>query len=403
MVHKNITIYDIQKVVLITFLSICIILPTGSVFDINVKFIFLFLLVILSFFVDNGSGVIRCIKGMLIPVLFLVLFLLISEISSTKNNEALLQTKDILTFFFMTTIAYSFIRKIDNTEEFISKVSTNNLVFLSALKILIFMYAQVTGISVTQIMSIISDIFNTKLMTLDSDDIAISRISFMSDYVLPIAIYILTKEIVNSRITLFKTITLILLVLSIILSLSRFLWVIGATSIALALMHEIKKSKSIFIVAIAVMLMLYALTLPSVQEAINFRFNSNDSDLSDLARQLQYNAIIDSIGKYPLLGQGLGYYLPTLIRSSAAKYSYELQIPALAMQVGLIGTLLFFSIIFSKLYKSALNLNLYDKCIYLILIILWLIGGFFNPVIISSSGGIAFLLLYVLPKRINNN
>ncbi len=403
MVHKNITIYDIQKVVLITFLSICIILPTGSVFDINVKFIFLFLLVILSFFVDNGSGVIRCIKGMLIPVLFLVLFLLISEISSTKNNEALLQTKDILTFFFMTTIAYSFIRKNDNSEEFISKVIINNLVFLSALKILIFMYAQVTGISVTQIMSIISDIFNTKLMTLDSDDIAISRISFMSDYVLPIAIYILTKEIVNSRITLFKTITLILLVLSIILSLSRFLWVIGATSIALALMHEIKKSKSIFIVAIAVMLMLYALTLPSVQEAINFRFNSNDSDLSDLARQLQYNAIINSIGKYPLLGQGLGYYLPTLIRSSAAKYSYELQIPALAMQVGLIGTLLFFSIIFSKLYKSALNLNLYDKCIYLILIILWLIGGFFNPVIISSSGGIAFLLLYVLPKRINNN
>ncbi|SXE67646.1 Lipid A core - O-antigen ligase and related enzymes [Klebsiella variicola] len=403
MVHKNITIYDIQKVVLITFLSICIILPTGSVFDINVKFIFLFLLVILSFFVDNGSGVIRCIKGMLIPVLFLVLFLLISEISSTKNNEALLQTKDILTFFFMTTIAYSFIRENDNSEEFISKVIINNLVFLSALKILIFMYAQVTGISVTQIMSIISDIFNTKLMTLDSDDIAISRISFMSDYVLPIAIYILTKEIVNSRITLFKTITLILLVLSIILSLSRFLWVIGATSIALALMHEIKKSKSIFIVAIAVMLMLYALTLPSVQEAINFRFNSNDSDLSDLARQLQYNAIIDSIGKYPLLGQGLGYYLPTLIRSSAAKYSYELQIPALAMQVGLIGILLFFSIIFSKLYKSALNLNLYDKCIYLILIILWLIGGFFNPVIISSSGGIAFLLLYVLPKRINNN
>ncbi|STW42334.1 Lipid A core - O-antigen ligase and related enzymes [Klebsiella variicola] len=403
MVHKNITIYDIQKVVLITFLSICIILPTGSVFDINVKFIFLFLLVILSFFVDNGSGVIRCIKGMLIPVLFLVLFLLISEISSTKNNEALLQTKDILTFFFMTTIAYSFIRKNDNSEEFISKVIINNLVFLSALKILIFMYAQVTGISVTQIMSIISDIFNTKLMTLDSDDIAISRISFMSDYVLPIAIYILTKEIVNSRITLFKTITLILLVLSIILSLSRFLWVIGATSIALALMHEIKKSKSIFIVAIAVMLMLYALTLPSVQEAINFRFNSNDSDLSDLARQLQYNAIIDSIGKYPLLGQGLGYYLPTLIRSSAAKYSYELQIPALAMQVGLIGTLLFFSIIFAKLYKSALNLNLYDKCIYLISIILWLIGGFFNPVIISSSGGIAFLLLYALPKRINNN
>lgn len=403
MVHKNITIYDIQKVVLITFLSICIILPTGSVFDINVKFIFLFLLVILSFFVDNGSGVIRCIKGMLIPVLFLVLFLLISEISSTKNNEALLQTKDILTFFFMTTIAYSFIRKNDNSEEFISKVIINNLVFLSALKILIFMYAQVTGISVTQIMSIISDIFNTKLMTLDSDDIAISRISFMSDYVLPIAIYILTKEIVNSRITLFKTITLILLVLSIILSLSRFLWVIGATSIALALMHEIKKSKSIFIVAIAVMLMLYALTLPSVQEAINFRFNSNDSDLSDLARQLQYNAIIDSIGKYPLLGQGLGYYLPTLIRSSAAKYSYELQIPALAMQVGLIGTLLFFSIIFAKLYKSALNLNLYDKCIYLILIILWLIGGFFNPVIISSSGGIAFLLLYALPKRISNN
>lgn len=122
----------------------------------------------------------------------------------------------------MTTIAYSFIRKNDNSEEFISKVIINNLVFLSALKILIFMYAQVTGISVTQIMSIISDIFNTKLMTLDSDDIAISRISFMSDYVLPIAIYILTKEIVNSRITLFKTITLILLVLSIILSLSRF-------------------------------------------------------------------------------------------------------------------------------------------------------------------------------------
>ena len=53
-----------------------------------------------------------------------------------------------------------------------------------------------------------------------------------------------------------------------------------------------------------------------------------------------------------MLGKGLGYYMPEYIRGYDAKYSYELQIPALVMQIGYAGVLLLFILIITPVISS---------------------------------------------------
>ena len=133
--------------------------------------------------------------------------------------------------------------------------------------------------------------------------------------------------------------------------------------------------------------------------------SSKGVEASDSLRDIQSTGIYQAFNNAPLLGNGLGYYMPNLLRSTLAKYSYELQIPALYMQLGLIGATTIIIMIILTLLTQIRGLGLKNATIYVILISLWMTGGFFNPVIISSTGGVAFMLLFCTPdaiKRINN-
>ncbi|HCT3871574.1 TPA: hypothetical protein OTT14_002025 [Klebsiella michiganensis] len=401
---KKISIDSTHDFVLKAFISICVILPTGSVFGINIKFIFLFLVLALSIVARKGRGIVKLMLGMLPAIFVMAVFLLITMLNVRYIPETVDQSKDILVFFLMAAISYSLVDK-DRRYEVITKTIINCLVAIGIIKFLIFAFAAVTGGSVASVVSMISKLFNTSLMTMESEDVSISRINFMSDYILPMAIFIKTKQYLRKDSPRFSSVIILILMYSIIISLSRFLWAAGLLSLAMGIASDIKKKKSLLIISFAAILITIIISLPSVQEVIEFRMASKGVERSDDLRTLQFNAIYREFEKAPLLGNGVGYYVPTLLRSTISRYSYELQIQALYMQMGIFGATTILLLIIGTLLTQVRGFGAKNTIFYFVLISLWMAGGFFNPVILSSTGGVAFMLLFCTPdaiKRMDN-
>lgn len=127
---------------------------------------------------------------------------------------------------------------------------------------------------------------------------------------------------------------------------------------------------------------------------IKTRFDERIVSSSDIERNLQRDAIYIAIEKAPVLGSGVGYYIPTMIRSTTAKYSYELQIQALVMQFGIIGTLVIMSFILIPLLDSSRRMSIITWGSFISVIIIWISGAFFNPVLFSSSAGASMAAIY---------
>ncbi|MFP8618558.1 hypothetical protein ACLH2L_00375 [Klebsiella grimontii] len=401
---KKISIDSTHDFVLKAFISICVILPTGSVFGINIKFIFLFLVLALSIVARKGRGIVKLMLGMLPAIFVMAVFLFITMLNVRYIPETVDQSKDILVFFLMAAISYSLVDE-DRRYEVITKTIINCLVAIGIIKFLIFAFAAVTGGSVASVVSMISKLFNTSLMTMESEDVSISRINFMSDYILPMAIFIKTKQYLRKDSPRFSSVIILILMYSIIISLSRFLWAAGLLSLAMGIASDIKKKKSLLIISFAAIMITIIISLPSVQEVIEFRMASKGVERSDDLRTLQFNAIYREFEKAPLLGNGVGYYVPTLLRSTISRYSYELQIQALYMQMGIFGATTILLLIIGTLLTQVRGFGAKNTIFYFVLISLWMAGGFFNPVILSSTGGVAFMLLFCTPdaiKRMDN-
>lgn len=386
----------LQERILAIFLSVCVILPTGSILGLNAKFLSLFIL-IAALVLNARNGVLyRLAKSLWLPIFCLLLFSILTLVGQGYSQEFFQHCKDFIVFFFIVALGHTVVCSEERGQYFID-IIIRCLLFIGLVKAGILLYSISTGNSIALIVKGISEFFGTTLMTMESDDVAISRINFMSDYILPPAIFVIVRRIILSRSTLKNSFFLSILLLSILISLSRFLWVIGAASILLALASEIKKYKSFSIVAIFLSLTIYWLGLESTQELLEFRFFTKETVASDQTRLIQLGEIMTHFEMSPIFGNGLGYYISTFIRSEAAKYSYELQIPALLMQVGIIGVTLLFMFLIFPLWRAASRLKYSQRFAYYMLILAWLAGGFFNPVIVSSTGGIAYLFIYSIP------
>ncbi len=395
----NFSLSKIQDSTLKAFIVVCVILPTGSVFDINLKVLLLALLLVLNVFSRRGIPAVKLFIGMFAPLSIILLFIIVTLLNAKYTPETLSQARDILVFFIMSMLAYAIVDK-DRQYELITKPIVNCLIFLGVFKFLIFAYSIASGVSVSTVVKGISAFFNTSLMTMSNEDVVISRINFMSDYILPVAIYLKTKEFVSKKTGFIGGVIVLVLFYSIMISMSRFLWMMGLISFMIAILGNITKKKSIYIILIATIGSVYLLSLQSVQDVIEFRISSKGVTESDSIRDYQKLAISKAFENAPILGNGLGYFVPNLIRSETARYSYELQIQALYMQVGIIGASSLLLIIVITLLWQARVLSFREKLLFIILVSAWMSGGFFNPVIFSSTGGVAFLLLYTTPNAI---
>ncbi len=375
------------------YIVLLILLPTGSVFGVNVKLLaFLPLLfgalnrMAREDYPLNSMSWNLFVLCAFFAWAFLYLFQPINE-----PALAFSQFKDVV-----TTLAGCWIIRLFATsdrEKFI-RVCIFAMAFAGFLKVFIFGYAFMAGIPVSAIVEGISKQFGVVLMSLDMGDFG-GRISFVSDTLLPICIFALLCLRNRLGITAFQaTVALVFLLVSDLYTFARFTW--GYTAVAIALAFVVSQKDRMHKWYIAACVAVVAYLSQAIFATIAFRFSLDLMTSSDDLRVWQIKALKEFFWDAPFFGHGLGSH-PNLIRSDITPYSYEVQILAVVGQVGLIGSALFLVILFNY-YRKSFNFseNKRYQLAVLILIVCFIANGFFNPSLLSSASAVNFGLLFML-------
>ncbi|HBR1074741.1 TPA: O-antigen ligase family protein [Klebsiella quasipneumoniae subsp. quasipneumoniae] len=382
-----------------TFIYISVILPAGSIFGINVKMLLL-LVALCSLLQPKNKVVLFDLIKYSVPV-FLVMsvIVLVTMIISSNDEYIMTQTKDIVVFFIFPCLIMSICKDKSNVSKIIN--TTINALFAAGLiKAAVIVYSFMSGIPVSGVVSLISSFFNVSIMSLDVDSSYLGRVNFPSDAALPIAIFMVMNKIMNSSSVKSDYLKIGVLFFSVLIGMSRFYWAATMVAMCFSLLLNIKSRKSMTLAVLCVVSLFYASTTEPVQNMVAARFDSRNVDYSDGIRTTQLNHMMTRIDQNPMLGKGLGYYMPEYIRGYDAKYSYELQIPALVMQIGYAGVLLLFILIITPVISVVNGMATTKAFFILSMFSIWIASGFFNPVLFSSSGGVLYTMILLVGKHL---
>lgn len=391
--------YEVVFIFLITvLLSVCYLLPSGSIAGfINVKIIVFSLLFswIVFFKPLITLSAASCFFIALSPWLIL-------GVINGYGYLPFSQFKDIYITIFIVFLTYLYVYDLKGDCKKILSLFFVCAVFLAILKLFIYLFSIVSGNPVSFYIEFISDFFGVKLMTLDVSNGGVGRINFISDYSIPyLVFYLLKYGLVFTRSTLIRYFIVILLVVSAFASFSRFIWGMTIISILGAVVFSSLKQRLLITIFIAFCIPF--LFVSNVSDALALRFSTQQVSSSDGIREIQYNALMENFTSSPILGHGFGSYVKEYVRSVDAIYSYELQINALLMQMGITGLIVLFFIIVSLYIKPFLGIkSVSDRFVFSVLFLSWIGSGFFNPVLFSSVGGVIFSFFLLYPITICN-
>lgn len=377
-----------------------------NLFKVAIGLIFLrnplFIFFIFSYFFFNLK-VASLFLVRIIPFLFVVVcFVLYSFSMGNEDLYIVGQSSDILLsiiiFLFLASISYN--KYYSNKDYSVVYRSIKFfLLLISFLKILLIFLSAFIGFSIIDILEKISDIWKINLMTMGVGDTNLSRLQLPVDSVLPFCIYFLLFEFLKSNskkiILIFQ---LLLLFISLILTFSRAFWLVTFILIFLFFVMNIELKQKIKFILSTTFLFFILSFIPSIRNtltsAVSARFGRDAADAnyySDLERILQNRLLFSKFLEAPIFGNGFGYYLPNLIRSSDVKYLYESQSLSILMNLGLIGTLILFGLIFYNIYYFNYQVSLgFINRIFVpfFLFVIWVMLGSTNPLLFGASGGI---------------
>ncbi|WP_421214184.1 O-antigen ligase family protein [Aeromonas jandaei] len=174
-------------------------------------------------------------------------------------------------------------------------------------------------------------------------------------------------------------------------------WVISITSFSrllifysflLSFIYLIKymKVRLLFIVVFicAFIFVIYGELIVSL---INIRLDVRFIDVSDNERVMQFNCLLNSISENPILGLGMGGFVKTCIRGDiGTEHLYEMQWLSFIMKFGVIGVIPILALYLYPLLRWK-NIGLFSIFSY----VLFLVSGFTNPYLLSSTTSIIFI------------
>ncbi|HHH9784119.1 TPA: O-antigen ligase family protein [Klebsiella quasipneumoniae] len=360
----------------------------------------LLLIAICSLLQPKNKAVLFDLIKYSVPVLFIMSFIvLVTMIISSDYEYVMTQAKDIVVFFIFPCLIMA-ICKDKSSISAIINTTINALVTAGFIKAIIIAYSFMSGIPVSGVVSVISSFFNVSIMSLDVDSSYLGRVNFPSDAVLPIAIFMVMNRMMNGTSVKSDYLKIGILFFSVLIGMSRYYWAATMVAMGFSLLLNIKSRKSIVLAVLCFVSLFYASTTEPVQNMVAARFDSRNVDYSDGIRTTQLNHMMTRIDQNPILGKGLGYYMPEYIRGYDAKYSYELQIPALVMQIGYAGVLLLFILIITPVISVVNRMAIKNAFFILSMFSIWIASGFFNPVLFSSSGGVLYTMILLVGKHL---
>ncbi len=331
----------------------------------------------------------------IVPFLFLLLLLLF--IAIYRGNENILIIHHMRDYIIFITVAFylTVVCQNDSRGTFIAYNSIKQMyIFMAFIKIMILFYAYTFSIPMGDLLDTISDNTGIPMMQTNTLNDYIFRLQFPIDPVIPFLLYFLIKEFnsgSNKKIALMQ---FSLLTLSLILTMSRAFWLVGFLLVFIAFYKEFNLSKKLKVVVtssiLAVVLLFTTNMYQYLEDIIGSRIGGEAVDAnyySDLERNIQTNAILKAFYENPILGKGLGYYIPGVIRDEDDKYLYESQTLSFLMDFGIILFLVFLILVLFNVIKNNYH-HRYDVFMAFIFFAIWLFFGSVNPLLFGMTGGL---------------
>lgn len=182
-----------------------------------------------------------------------------------------------------------------------------------------------------------------------------------------------------------------------LMSFSRFLWMVAIVSIGLHFfsLSLFKKTKMVFLALFLGAAALFWIGEESFLSLLEIRLQSEANRDSDSVRSEQAEALQEEFLAYPMIGKGLGSYAPSCLREEeeALFHSYEVQWMAFLLQWGCMGVLILLAFLASIAFPLFLGPPTWQKISCLLLFALWILSGCTNPYLISLPSGIFYGLI----------
>jgi hypothetical protein len=379
---------------------VAVCLPTGSILGLNVKAV-LFVVSAASFLAFICSDIrewptlseqtfLAAFTACL--CFWTILGLLTGE---SEIMEVFVQLKDVASTVLIAWFCFFFIRRGLLQPESIVKSVVYATVVVGLLKI---------GLIVSSIflhadpVQTIESVFGEASLVSGDIGLGLTRLEFSSDIVGAFSLFaILCPSVsgVRARRHIVAAMVL-LLVISGLISYSRYIWFVDLFAVVAALLIE-RRFKLLLLSTLAVAA-LAGVFYEEVGPLFTARFSSTQVTDSDLTRVEQSKSLLQEIEGHPLLGKGMGQHAQ-VIRSEQNRYSYELQWMSLLMQTGILGVAVILCLIFATardLIAVRGPVQLWLAALYL----LWLLGSWTNPYLTSSFAGATFGMFIALFYRV---
>lgn len=233
---------------------------------------------------------------------------------------------------------------------------------------------------------------------------SLDRLQTSVDIATPFFVYfVLQSEALSLHLSpSYKKGYLVITALSTFFSFSRLLIFAYLLSVflyllSLSLFRQIKGWSMLLVVVIAGII---AVGPARVEQAVEKRLFSHATFHSDVAREVQMDALMNSCDQRPLLGKGLGGYTEDCIRDPSLPHAYEVQWLAFLMQFGALGMIfLLVPVAYIGFVLLSWPLSMI-KMGFFLLFALWLVSGFTNPFLISLTSGIIYLAFLIAPSAL---
>lgn len=357
--------------------------------------VYIFAMLSMPFLIINKGRIkIKNLKIVLFLLVGLLLIFLSLSLSLgrhlTESNDAFSQTKlFIVTITTFSSIVIAIREKFFSLQTFLKIIIICNLIYCIAKTVLIIGHLLGFFNFYT-----VYKFFNLNVMTTGISN-NLKRFQTSLDVLTPyLWLFYFRREDLKLKFSkIVSWIFVPITIFSIFLSFSRALWLVALASLFLSL---IGKSRTTWIKMAACMILIGSIGAAFIGpenliNAIEHRFFSQEVRDSDNTRAIQSAAINKEIEYFPLIGKGVG--------SNAGdrdSFSYEVQWLSFLMQFGLVGIFFFlisFALIGWEYLKHPINSS---RFAFLSGFILFLLGGFTNPFLLSLNSGIMYAA-YLLP------
>ena len=377
------------------FIFITVFLPSGSIYGLNFKaplYVVLLPLAAYSVFRRGQAAPGRLALVIGVPAL-LFIWVVIGLSYGFPLSGAIRQYADIVLTLLLCWLAVVYCGGRESRRIAFLHLVLNAEIATAILKVGLIAYALLRGIPVVEMVLLLSKIFGVNLMSMDLGAM-LGRVQFFSDALIPVCIFIILRHRDRMKIgNLRAAASILLLLISVLFSFSRYLWAFSALAflVGLLLGRQDRFQAILFLVLGASVIA----SLPVLAKLYELRFAQAVAGSSDLQRTEQIHALKAFLLDAPLVGHGLGSYTTQVLReqdTEAGRYSYEVQLLALSAQIGLLG--MFLLVALGAFYYSDLwwnsSLSVSDRLGIGLLLGFWIAAGLYNPLLFHPIAGVNY-------------